>query len=170
MDDDFAPKLGKIRSRGSKRGQRYLHQVLHAAAMAGGRGAFATAARHRAVRPLNGSRIGRCAGVGRVLAVRDHYAAYRLRRVIIKSRIVKLAGNGMKGTQAHLRYIQRDAVTRDGQLGQLYSADQDQTDEKAFLERSDGDRHQFRFIVSAEDGVEYDDLKPFIPPRDAESN
>ena len=105
-----------------------------------------------------------------MLGASDRYAAYRLRRVIIKSRIVKLAGNGMKGAQAHLRYIQRDAVTRDGQLGQLYSADQDQTDEKAFLERSDGDRHQFRFIVSTEDGVEYDDLKPFIPPRDAESN
>jgi Helix-turn-helix domain len=37
-----------------------------------------------------------------------------------------------------------------------------QPDGKAFLERSDGDRHQFRFIVSAKDGVEYDDLKPFI--------
>jgi len=30
-----------------------------------------------------------------------------------------------------------------------------------FLERGSGDRHQFRFIVSAEDGAEYDDLKPF---------
>ena len=158
-DDEFEPKLGKIRSVGSKRGRRYLQQVLHAVALAGGvrrgggsqrRGTF------------HGNRIGRGAGVGRVLASRDRYAAYRQRRVIIKSRIVKLAGNGLKGAQAHLRYIQRDGVTRDGLPGQLYGAEQDRADGKAFLERSDGDRHQFRFIVSAEDGVEYDDLKPFI--------
>jgi type IV secretory pathway VirD2 relaxase len=42
----------------------------------------------------------------------------------------------------------------------LYSADQDRADGKAFINRADGDRHQFRFIVSAEDGCEYDDLKP----------
>ena len=159
QDDEFEPKLGKIRSRGSKRGRRYLHQVLRAVALAGGvRDNSGTLRRST----FNGSRIGRGAGVGRVLASRDRYAAYRQRRVIIKSRIVKLAGNGMRGAQAHLRYIQRDGVTREGQPGQLYSADQDQADGKAFLERGDGDRHQFRFIVSAEDGVEYDDLKPFV--------
>src|SRR3546814_12804038 len=32
----------------------------------------------------------------------------------------------------------------------------------AFLQRCDGDRHQFRFIVSPEDGSEYPDLKPYI--------
>lgn len=159
QDDDFEPRLGKIRSRGSKRGQRYLHQVLRAVALAGGlRRSGGTPRRST----FNGSRIGRGAGVGRVLASRDRYAVYRQRRVIIKSRIVKLAGNGIKAAQAHLRYIQRDGVTRDGQPGQLYSADQDRADGKAFLARGDGDRHQFRFIVSAEDGVEYDDLKPFI--------
>lgn len=158
-DDDFEPKLGKIRSRGSKRGRRYLHQVLRAVALAGG-------GRRKGMSPLRstftGSRIGRGAGIGRVLASRDRYAAYRQRRVIIKSRIVKLAGNGLKAAQAHLRYVQRDGVTRKGEPGQLYSADQDRADGKAFLERSDGDRHQFRFIVSPEDGVEYDDLKPMI--------
>src|SRR3546814_11897852 len=33
-------------------------------------------------------------------------------------------------------------------------------DRKAWLEPAKGDRHQCRFIVSAEDGMEYDDLKP----------
>lgn len=158
-DNDFEPRLGKIRSRGSKRGRRYLHQVLRAVALAGGIQRKGMSPRRS---PFHGSRIGRGAGVGRVLASRDRYAAYRQRRVIIKSRIVKLAGKGLKGAQAHLRYIQRDGVTRDGEPGQLYSVDQDRVDGKEFLERSDGDRHQFRFIVSAEDGVEYDDLKPFI--------
>ncbi len=37
-DDAFEPKLGKIHSRGSKRGRKYLHRVLQAAALAGGRG------------------------------------------------------------------------------------------------------------------------------------
>ncbi|WP_290896252.1 relaxase/mobilization nuclease RlxS [Hoeflea sp.] len=157
-DDDFKPKLGKIRSRGSKGGRKFLHQVLAASNLARG-GAGGT---HKS--RFTGSRIGRGAGVGRVLANRDRYAAFRQRRVIIKSRIVKLAGKGMakglEGARAHLRYIQRDGVTREGEPGELYSAEQDRADGKAFLERSEGDRHQFRFIVSAENGVEYDDLKP----------
>src|SRR3546814_6344897 len=44
----------------------------------------------------------------------------------------------------------------------LYGPDRDQVDGKAFLERADGDRHQFRFIVAPEDGAEYDELKPMI--------
>ena len=55
--------------------------------------------------------------------------------------------------RAHLRYLQRDGVTREGQPGELYDAASDEADGKAFLERSAGDRHQFRFIVSAEDGA-----------------
>ena len=153
-DDDFKPKLGKIRSRGSKGGRKFLHRVLAASNLARG-GAGGT----RKSR-FTGSRIGRGAGVGRVLANRDRYAAFRQRRVIIKSRIVKLARKGLDGARAHLRYIQRDGVTREGEPGELYGAEQDRVDGKAFLERSMGDRHQFRFIVSAEDGSEYDDLKP----------
>ena len=56
--------------------------------------------------------------------------------------------------------VQRDGVTRQGLPGDPYSADQDRADGKAFIDRADGDRHQFRFIVSAESGCEYDDLKP----------
>ncbi len=66
---------------------------------------------------------------------------------------------GMDAARAHLRYIQRDGVPREGAPGALYSADSDRADGKAFLERQDGDRHQFRFIVSPEDGEHYDDLK-----------
>jgi type IV secretory pathway VirD2 relaxase len=99
-------------------------------------------------------------GVGRVLASRDRFAAYRQRRVMVKYRIAGLRKpKTMDGARAHLRYIQRDGVTREGEPGRLYSADQDKADGKAFLERCDGDRHQFRFIVSPEDGQHYDDLK-----------
>jgi type IV secretory pathway VirD2 relaxase len=61
-----------------------------------------------------------------------------------------------------MRYVQRDGVTREGQPGELYGPETDRADGKEFLERTAGDRHQFRFIVSAEDGAEYPDLKPYV--------
>ena len=155
-DDEFEPKLGKIRGHGGKHGRTYLQQVLQAAGLSGTRSFSARAGR------FHGNRTGRGAGVGRVLASRDRYAAFRERRVIIKARIVKFKGQGLKAAKLHLRYIQRDGVTREGQPGELYDRNIDRADGKAFIERAEGDRHQFRFIVSAEDGAEYDDLKPFV--------
>jgi type IV secretory pathway VirD2 relaxase len=153
-EDDFEPRLGRMRAKGSRQGRKYLHRVLAAANLAGSSSAM-PGRRSR----FDGSRIGRGSGVGRVLASRDRYAAFRQRRVIIKSRIVRLAGKGAAAARAHMRYVERDGTTRDGGRGQLYGADANQVDGKAFLERGRGDRHQFRFIVSPEDGAEYDDLK-----------
>ncbi len=154
-DDDFEPRLGRIRNNGRGQGKKYLHRVLAAANLE--RAGSGSAGR----RPrFDGSRIGRGSGVGRVLASRDIYAAFRQRRVIVKSRIVKLAGKGAAAARAHLRYIERDGTTREGGRGQLYGRDADKVGGKAFLERGEGDRHQFRFIISPEDGIEYDDLKP----------
>jgi len=156
-DDELLPKLGRIRSRGSsKRSRPYLHRVLRAIALAGGRPRGGSPNRRSG---FHGNRIGRGAGVGRVLASRDRYAAFRARRVVVKTRIVKLAGKGRDGARLHLRYIQRDGVTREGAPGELYDDQRDRADGKAFLERSEGDRHQFRFIVTPEDGAEYEDLK-----------
>lgn len=153
--DDFEPRLGRIRNLGAGRGKKYLHRVLAAANLARSSGVGGDR-RSR----FDGSRIGRGSGVGRVLANRDIYAAFRQRRVIVKSRIVKLAGRGAAAARAHLRYIERDGTTREGGRGELYGPDTGRVDGKAFLERADGDRHQFRFIVSAEDGIEYEDLRP----------
>ena len=152
-DDDFEPKLGKPRSNDGKRLQRRLNELLRSTAAAGVRTLDRTA--HR----FDGSRIGRGAGVGRVLA--DRHAAFRARRVVIKARIAKIAPRGFKAAGLHLRYIQRDGVTREGTPGQLYDATEDRADGKAFLDRSREDRHQFRFIIAAEDGEEYEDLKVF---------
>ena len=80
----------------------------------------------------------------------------------MKTRLVRLSHKGLGAARAHLRYIQRDGVQRDGSAGQLYGAHDDRADGQAFLERCEGDRHQFRLIVSAEDGAEYADLKPLI--------
>ncbi|WP_339864892.1 relaxase/mobilization nuclease RlxS [Paremcibacter congregatus] len=151
-DDDFKPKVGVPRARGGKRGKRYAHQLLAAINRAGG----------RSTRKGRGN-FGRGGAMAAALISRDQYAAFRQRRVIVKARIVRLAGKGMTkrmaSARAHLRYIQRDGVTRDGERGELYSSDQDRVDGKEFLDRTDGDRHQFRFIVAPEDGIEYDELK-----------
>ncbi|MBE0587344.1 MAG: relaxase/mobilization nuclease and DUF3363 domain-containing protein, partial [Hydrogenophaga sp.] len=83
------------------------------------------------------------------------------RRVVIKSRFVVLRRAGATAASAHLRYIEREGVTRDGQKGQAYGAGTDAADLKGFEERGRGDRHQFRLIVSPEDAVDLDDLKGF---------
>lgn len=93
----------------------------------------------------------------------------RARRVTVKARIVKLnpqrgAARGRsfvstKAVDAHLRYLERDGVTRDGERGQVYSAREDAADGQDFLDRGRDDRHQFRFIVSAEEGVDLSDLR-----------
>jgi type IV secretory pathway VirD2 relaxase len=153
-DEQFEPRLGRIRNQGGKRARTYLSRVLTATNLARG-GAFAAIGRTG----FNGSRLGRGAGIGRMLASRGGTGAYPQRRVIIKARIVKLAGKGAAGAVAHLRYLQRDGTTREGEPGALYGRDSDIVDGREFRERGSGDRHQFRFIVSPEDGAEYDDLK-----------
>jgi len=68
---------------------------------------------------------------------------------------------GSRAAAVHLRYLQRDGVTRDGSPGQLYAAAADRADGRAFLDRSEGDPRQFRLIVAAEDGGELSDLRAF---------
>jgi type IV secretory pathway VirD2 relaxase len=155
-DDDFTPRLGRQKNRGKgKQARRYLARVVAATIRSAEKGSIRG-------RRFDGSRIGRGASIGRLLSSRDRLAAFRSRRVVVKTRLARLGAKGLGVARAHLRYIQRDGVTREGDPGQLYSADKDVADGKAFLERCDGDRHQFRFIVSAEDGSEYSDLKPFV--------
>src|SRR5690606_32955247 len=116
----------------------------------------------RAGRPSAGSRIGRGAGVGRLLASRGPTSALGRRRVVIKTRIVRLAGKGAQAAAAHLRYLQRDGTTRAGERGALYGPASDEANAKDFHARGAGDRHQFRFIVSPEDGAHYEELKPLV--------
>jgi type IV secretory pathway VirD2 relaxase len=155
-DEDFEPHLGRIRGGKKLRSPRkFLHRVIAAANLARG-GALGRSRKSG----FTGSRIGRGAGVGRVLSARERYAAFRQRRVIVKIRPVTLAGKGFAGAKAHLRYVERDGTTRDGGRGQLYGAESDKVDRGAWLDQAKDDRHQFRIIVSPEDGAEYEDLKP----------
>lgn len=155
-EDIFKPKLGRIRSLGGKRTKTYLNRVLNQVSAAGKSG-FGT---RRAPGQFSGNRIGRGGS-----AMRQRRAGHRFgpasRRVVTKTRIVKLKG-GVAAARAHLNYIQRDGVAKENEPGRLYDATNEDVDGKAFPERSEGDRHQFRFIVSPEDATELEDLKPFV--------
>ncbi len=154
-DDEFTPKMGRTKGKDGKKVLRYGSRIVVAARLAGTKTGIVG-------RRFDGSRIGRGASIGRLLSSRDRFAGLRARRAIVKTRLVRLGAKGLPGARAHLRYIQRDGVTREGAPGELYGREADQADCKAFLERCEGDRHQFRFIVSAEDGAEYTDLKPYV--------
>ena len=93
-DEDFKPKLGRIKAPESKRGRTFLRQVLVATALAGG-------LRRAGGRRFDGSRIGRGAAVGRVLGTGDRFAGARSRRAIVKTRLVRLGGKGIAAARAH---------------------------------------------------------------------
>jgi len=152
IDDEFDVKLGRIGNRRAARAMGYLRRVRQEAAKAG--------ASARAGSTFIGSRIGRGHAQGTMLAQRGRSQGQR--RVVIKARIVRIKSGELGAVRAHLRYVQRDGVTREGEPGELYNAGTDRADGKTFAERSAGDRHQFRFIVAPEDSAELAALKPFV--------
>ncbi len=183
-EDDFRIRPGKVRDRGDGQiaGRRigtarggptsFVGEVHRAIRRAGG---------NPNPDPGTGKGGGRFNARGRgaatALSLKDRSAwsrdgsgvRTRARRVAVKARVVKLnpqrgAARGRqfvsaKAVDAHLRYLERDGVTKDGAKGQVYSAERDVEDGRAFLNRGRQDRHQFRFIVSSEDGVELSDLR-----------
>ncbi len=152
MTDDFMPRLGRIGWKGGTRLDRYVNRVMHAAHKAGHLAKSGSS--FSGSRSARGAAFGTLAGAGFVASGR--------RRVVVKARIAKIKPGDLGAARGHLRYIQRDGVTPEGKPGRLYDAFSDDADGIVFLEQADGDRHQFRFIVSAEDATEMTDLKPFI--------
>lgn len=155
-EDDFRPRLGRIRARGGKAAKRYLGR-LYAAMEKARPGVFAA----RGERLFSGSRIGRGAGLGAAFAMRHPFDRFRSRRVAVKIRSVRLGANGMPKARAHLKYIQRDGTDRDGAPAKLYGPERDVVDGNAFLEEGKDDRHQFRIIISPEDAGELEDITSF---------
>ncbi|MCR9078563.1 MAG: DUF3363 domain-containing protein [Hyphomonadaceae bacterium] len=85
---------------------------------------------------------------------------FRTRRVVVKVHIARARGKSRAGAfRAHLSYLQRDGVDRDGAGGDLYTRESGDVDQRRFLKNSQSDRHQFRIIVSPEDGHAFEDLK-----------
>ena len=153
MSENFTPKLGRIGWKAGTRLDRYINRVMNAAHVAGHVNGTSRS-------KFTGARMGRGSAFG-TLAGAGLYAGSQ-RRAIVKARITRLKRGDLGAARSHLRYIQRDGVTPEGEPGQLYGSDTDEANGTVFLDSCDGDRHQFRLIVSADDGAELADLKPFI--------
>ncbi|MBX9590883.1 MAG: DUF3363 domain-containing protein [Hyphomonadaceae bacterium] len=151
--DDFDPKLGRIRDARRARAERHAALVFRQARKHGAR-----ALRHKghvlAEMPKRGMGAGVRAAAGLI--------APGSRRVIVKARYTRIAAGDLGAARAHLKYIVRDGVTREGAPGRLYDASGEDVDAGLFLDRSEKDPHQFRFVVSADEGAQLTDLKPFI--------
>ena len=79
---------------------------------------------------------------------------------MVKARVVRHGPQSAPLT-AHVSYLQRDGVTKDGAAGRLFNANHDEVDGRGFAETCREDRHHFRLIVSPEDATEMEDLKAF---------
>jgi len=146
-DDDLRVRPGRVRSGGHKT-VSFLNQALKAAAKAGG------------MRRSNGSSRGSF-GRGRAASLAAaHALGSRSRGPMVKARVVRRMRTP-GALAAHLRYLGRDGVTRDGAPGRLFDREGEDADRQAFAERCDDDRHHFRFIVSPDDAHELADLKDF---------
>lgn len=158
------PKLGKAKSfltQAKKIARQQSNSPSRSSASSPSRSRFsATAKGGKASRTsAPGLKRGRGAAFvrARTLSGGWRHNAPGQRRVVVKTRYVQGAGKNGKSA-AHLRYIQRDGTSRDGERGQLYSATEDRADGAAFVELGADDRHQFRFIVSPEDAADLSDL------------
>jgi hypothetical protein len=151
-DKEFQPRLGKIGHKKSTRPKPFVRQVLNVAYKSG----------FKAKRSLSftGQRIGRGAAWGTLASAGLMRGGSR--RAVIKVRIAKLKAGNLAAPRAHMRHIQRDGVDRCGEPGKLYGPDADEVDVGQFTERCEGDRHQFRIIVSPDDGDQLQNLQPFV--------
>ncbi|MGJ0454296.1 MAG: relaxase/mobilization nuclease domain-containing protein [Methylocystis sp.] len=149
-DDDINVRPGRIRSTRPGRGKSFVARVLAATQKVGGL--------HR-LGARGGSRAafgrGRAASLG---ALRGLNSASRV--VVVKARVVRHSQKSAP-LVAHLSYLRRDGVTRDGASGKMFDAAGDEVDARSFAERCQGDRHHFRFIVSPDDAAELSDLRAF---------
>ena len=151
-DDDFQPRPGRIHSSRSQRAKPFIAQALAAAQRAGG-----GISRQGLLRSGNRSTFGR----GRVASVRaNHLLTGGSRLVTVKARVVRHTARSAP-LGAHLGYLRREGVTRDGEKARLFGPETEDADPRVFAERCEGDRHHFRFIVSPEDAPEMADLKGF---------
>jgi type IV secretory pathway VirD2 relaxase len=144
-DDRFAPRAGRIRNDAS------------IAARGGFRAAVLIASRASGVSPhaAKASRLGR----GRSAAIAAGLRSAR-RRVVVKFRSVRQSGLSAKAAlAAHLSYLVRDGVSRNGSEAELFGASGEEPDRNEFAGRCGQDRHHFRCILSPEDADQLEDMR-----------
>lgn len=172
--DEFTPRTGRIRQAGSRPARRFTKLLLARVERGGGSRRL-----RRRGKQFTGARTGRGFGA------RHKGSGLDRRRVIVKIRLVTF-GKGMtrlssiSAARAHLSYLQRESAVehpKEVELdigsevssseapfedrGKFYNSDDDKLNGQAFLEKSADDRHQFRIIVSPEDGGELKSLKDY---------
>lgn len=155
-DSDFRVRPGRIRSTRAGKPKSFINQVLRAAKRAGHTPGHSPS-------PKRSSGYGRSSfGRGRINFSRNRLFS-ATRRVVVKARIARHQGRAFRSAPltAHLSYLKRDGVTRDGEKAVMFDAGSDRADDAAFAERGKDDRHHFRFIVSPEDAGELTDLRAF---------
>ena len=149
-DREFRVRPGRIRSTRAQQARPFIAQALAAAQKAGGR-----VLRSGRITPGNRSRFGR----GQRASIQaNRLLTGRSRIVVIKTRVVRHTARSAP-LGAHLNYLHRDGVTRDGEKARLFGPESDDIDARAFADRCENDRHHFRFIVSPEDAADMADLK-----------
>lgn len=86
------------------------------------------------------------------------------RRVLVKALPVthrSRSGRRMAPLSAHVAYLKREGVTRDGSPTLMFDAAGDNADDRSFTHRCKDDRHHFRIIVSPEDAADLTDLREY---------
>jgi len=153
-DDRFRVRPAPPKARGKIPRSKFIASVIRQTSRAG----------RKIGRSLPSSRPGKGArsfGRGQVAArLAGRGLSIRSRRVAVKVMPVKLKGQ-VRATKEHLSYLARDAATRDRQPGRLFNAFSDHVDGNEFADRGRDDRHNFRIMVSPEDGAELGDLKSY---------
>jgi type IV secretory pathway VirD2 relaxase len=155
-DREFRVRPGKAkRSKvGGRNARGLVAEVLRVAAMSGGNGRRAWS---------GPSRRGQSSfGKGRTAFARSRLFGSG-RRVLVKALPARhrIGGRSMAPLSAHIAYLKREGVTRDGSPTQMFDAESDRADTSAFAERCKDDRHHFRIIVSPEDAAEMSDLRDY---------
>ena len=149
-DSEIRIRPGRIRSTRAQQARPFIAQALAAAQKAGGR-----VSHSGKITTGNRSRFGR----GQRASIQaNRLLTGRSRIVVIKTRVVRHSARAAP-LAAHLTYLRRDGVTRDGEKARLFGPETDNVDARDFAARCEGDRHHFRFIVSPEDAVDMADLK-----------
>jgi type IV secretory pathway VirD2 relaxase len=151
-EDEFRIRPGRIRSTRAQQARPFIAQALAAAQRAGG-----SVSRSGKISSGSRSRFGRGQ---RATVQANRLLSGRSRNSVIKTRVVRHSPRAAPLT-SHLGYLRRDGVTQDGEKARLFGPETEDADPKAFAERTQDDRHHFRFIVSPEDATEMSDLKTY---------
>jgi len=143
-------KLGKDK-KAARQGRRFVSVVARAVQRAGGRSLGA------------GPRLATRSPLARGRGNQLRRLASNQRQVVVKTRIVRHAGARYRAAPLarHIRYLEREGVTRDGARAHMFDARIENADVADFTSRCEDDRHHFRFIVSPEDAVDLADLRAF---------